>query len=318
MWAPCVSVTIMVTFVYLLQPTKTFTTMVESANKEATVESDNKEAMVEPANIQATVEPANKEATVASANTEATLESANKEATVASANTEATLESANIQAAVASATKQSAVAPATKRATVESANIQAAVASATKQSAVAPATKRATVESANIQGTVASNEDKSSAVRSIPFTHEIYAGGTDLLIGKIRALEFEVLRLVSDAKYSLEVEKLNNSSTIIKPSYDCINHSITISQHQNFIRIIKKILDKTEIDLLIGEFDIFVLSNVMIQKIHCDALESIYGTLKNASTVNKNEEDIEVIKSFESSEVRKEENFQLRCLLKTF
>ena len=84
MWAPCVSVTIMVTFVYLLQPTKTFTTMVESANKEATVESANKEAMVEPANIQATVEPANKEATVASANTEATLESASSAKSTAS------------------------------------------------------------------------------------------------------------------------------------------------------------------------------------------------------------------------------------------
>jgi len=178
MWAPCVSVTIMVTFVYLLQPTKTFTTMVESANKEATVESDNKEAMVEPANIQATVEPANKEATLEPANIQAKVEPANKEATLEPANKEATLEPANKEAKVESANKeakvepaniqakvepankeatlepankQSAVEPATKRATVEPANIQAAVASANKQSAVAPATKRATVESHDIQ-----------------------------------------------------------------------------------------------------------------------------------------------------------------------
>ena len=221
MWAPCVSVTIMVTFVYLLQPTKTFTTMVE---------------------------------------------------------------------------------PATKRATVESHDIQAMV------------------ESANIEGAVASTEDKSSAVRSIPFTHEIYAGGTDFLIlnRKIRELEVEVLRLVAYPKYSLEVEKLTNSSTIIKPSEDCIKHFNIISQHENFLRILKKIQDKIEIDVIVDEFEIFVLSNVMIQKIHCNVLEYIYGTIKKANVAHKSGSDLDKIKRLQDYDIKKEEKVQLRLLLEVF
>jgi len=248
MWAPCVSVTIMVTFVYLLQPTKTFTTMVEPANKEGTVASDNIEPTVEPDNIEPTVEPA------------------------------------------------------TKRATVESHDIQAMV------------------ESANIEGAVASTEDKSSAVRSIPFTHEIYAGGTDFLIlnRKIRELEVEVLRLVAYPKYSLEVEKLTNSSTIIKPSEDCIKHFNIISQHENFLRILKKIQDKIEIDVIVDEFEIFVLSNVMIQKIHCNVLEYIYGTIKKANVAHKSGSDLDKIKRLQDYDIKKEEKVQLRLLLEVF